>query len=248
MPGKLQRIVTAYAGSGLLQFRNREAAARLAGWEVAGDALFFPWAGVVEPAALTRALLDHRRIDVRLGQRAPKDVRPLVLACAGAVRDYPPAAYLETAQVHGQVDIVTMDDRPRLAVVGDGYLAPAACGVVAGATFEHRAWPVRQASESNLRAVAGRPYRWKGRARATRTIASDRMPIVGELAPGLYVSTAHGSMGMVSAPFAAAMLSSRMTGDYAPVDPAVAELVAPERFRRRQARRGFRMGAADPAG
>lgn len=245
---KLLRIVSAYKGSGLLQLLDREAAARLAGWDFAGDALYFPLAGVVEPVALTRALLDHPLVSLRLGQRAPEDVRPLVLACAGAARGYPPATYLETAEVHGQVDIVTMDDRPRLAVIGDGYLAPAACGVVAGATFEHRAWPVRQASESNLRAIAGRPYRWKGRARATRTIASDRMPIVGELAPGLYVSTAHGSMGMVSAPFAAALIASRITGDFAPVDPAVAALVAPDRFRRRQARRGFRMGAADPVG
>ncbi len=244
--GKLERIASAYADSGLLHMLDGKAATRLGGWGLDGDALYFPRAGIVEPAALTRSLLDHPRIDVRLGQRAPQYARPLVLACAGAVRDHAQAAYLETAQVHGQVDIVTMDVRPRIAVVGDGYLAPVGCGVVTGATFEHRAWPVRRASESNLRGVSGRSYRWKGRSRATRTIASDRTPIVGELERGLYVSTAHGSMGTVSAPFAAAMIASRMSGDVAPVHPAVASLVAPQRFRRRQARRGFRMGAADP--
>ncbi len=244
--GKLRRIVSAYAASGLLQRLNHEQAMRIGGWRLHGDALYFPEAGIVNPAELIRCLLDHPRIDLRLRQQAPQGVQPLVLACAGAVRDHPSAGFLETAEVQGQVDVVTMPAAPRLAVVGDGYLAPTGDGVVAGATFEHRAWPVRQATERNLRPVAGRAYRWKARARAARTIASDRTPIVGELAPGLYASTAHGSMGMVSAPFAAALIASHLTGDLVPLDPVVAALVAPGRFHARQARRGFRMGAVGP--
>ena len=138
-----------------------------------------------------------------------------------------------------------MDARPRLAVVGDGYLAPTAHGVVAGATFEHAAWPEGEATVHNLRALEGRAHRWIARVRATRTIASDRTPIIGELEPNLYVSTAHGSMGMVSAPIAGATIAGFLTGEFAPLDPALETLVAPGRFRQRQARRGYRLGAVD---
>lgn len=244
-PDKLGRIARAHAGSGLVDRLDSDLAAAAGDWSFDGDALYFPRAGIVEPAGLVRALLEHPRIDLRLGQSAPSHCRPLVLACAGAARAYPPARFLETVDVQGQVDVVTMDRRPRLAVVGDGYLAPTGGGVVAGATFEHRAWPVRRATAHNLRSLAGRPHRWIARVRATRTIASDRTPIVGELEPGMLVSTAHGSMGMVSAPISAAIVASRLTGDFAPLDMALEALIAPGRFRLRQARRGYRLGAVD---
>lgn len=242
---KLQRIAAAHAGSGMVRRLERSEASAVSGWDFGGNALYFPRAGIVEPPALVRSLLDHPRISVRLGQGAPAEARPLVLACAGAARDYPPARFLETVDVHGQVDLVTMQARPHLAVVGDGYLAPTGQGVVTGATFEHRAWPAHKASAHNLRSLEGRPHRWIARVRSTRTIASDRTPIIGDLEPGLLVSTAHGSMGMVSAPMAAAIVASRLTGDFAPLEPALETLIEPDRFRQRQARRGYRLGAAE---
>ena len=242
---KLRRIAAAHAGSGMVRRLGRNEAAAIGGWDFNGDALYFSRAGIVEPPALVRSLLDHPRISVRLGKGAPAGARPLVLACAGAVRGYAPARFLETVDVHGQVDLVTMDARPRLAVVGDGYLAPTGRGVVAGATFEHAAWPEGKATTHNLRALEGQAHRWVARVRATRTIASDRTPIIGELEPGVLVSTAHGSMGMVSAPMAAAMIASRLTGEFAPLETALETLVAPGRFRQRQARRGYRLGAAE---
>ena len=244
-PDKLQRIAAAHAGSGMVRQIGRVEASAMSGWDFDTDALYFPQAGIVEPAALIASLFDHPRIAVRLGQGAPAEIRPLVLACAGAARAYRPASFLETVDVHGQVDLVTMDARPRLAVVGDGYLAPTAQGVVAGATFEHAAWPEGEATAHNLRALEGRAHRWIARVRATRTIASDRTPIIGELEPDLYVSTAHGSMGMVSAPIAGATIAGFLTGEFAPLDPALETLVAPGRFRQRQARRGYRLGAVD---
>ena len=242
---KLRRIAEVDAHSGLMQRLDSAEAKAIGGWDFDGDALYFPRAGIVEPAVLARALLDHPRIALRLGQSAPAGERPLVLACAGGARDYAPARFLETVDVYGQVDLVTMNARPHLPVVADGYLAPIGSGVVAGATFEHRAWPVHRSTAHNLRALEHRPHRWIRRVRATRTIASDRTPIVGELEADVYVSIAHGSMGMVSAPFAGAIIASRLAGELPPLDTALESLVAPARFRQRQARRGYRLGAAD---
>ena len=241
---KMRRIASAYATSGLLKLLNASAASAISGWAVAAEALHFPRAGSVDPVRFTRALLDHPRISLRLRQPAPLGLRPLVLACAGGVRGYAPAAYLETAEVHGQVDVVSLPQRPRLAVVGDRYLVPTGEGVVVGATFEHAPWPAGAATGRNLEPIRAFPYRWLAPVRATRTMASDRTPIIGALAQGLYVSTAHGAMGTVSAPLAGAMVASQLTGDFAPVDRDVETVVAPERFRQRQARRGYRMNAS----
>ena len=242
---KMRRIASVYARAGLVQELGCSQAAETSGWRIGGDALHFPHSGLVEPGALTRALLDHPLINVHLRRLAPPNVRPLALACAGAVRTYATASFLELVDVAGQLDIVALDERPRLPVVGDGYLAPIASGVAAGATFEHRPWPVEQATAHNLRLLDGRGHRWVGRARATRAVASDRTPIIGELAEGLYVSSAHGALGMTTAPFAGAIVASRLSGDFPPLERTVEALVEPARFRRRQARRGYRLGAAD---
>ena len=242
---KMQRIVSAHAGSSLVELLDAAQATEISGWTFDNQALYFRGGGIVEPARLTRALLDHPRITVRLQQRAPADSRPLVLACAGATRGWAPAAFLETAEVQGQVDMVSMDGRPRMAVVGDRYIAPTASGVVIGATFEHRPWPESEATAHNLGLISSYRHRWIARARATRTMASDRTPIIGELEPELYVSAAHGAMGMVSAPFAGAIIASRITGDFAPLERSIEAIVAPARFRERQARRGYRLGAEE---
>ena len=241
---KVRRITAAYAGSGLVSALSAEEASQASGWPINGEALLFADGGLVEPKVLARALLDHPLITVHLGQRAPTGLRPLALACAAAVRRCAAASFLELVEVAGQMDIVALAEPPRLPVVSDGYLAPFGWGVAAGATFEHRPWPVEDATAHNLRQLSGCPHRWLRRFRANRAIASDRTPIVGELAEGLTVSTAHGAMGMTTAPFAGAIVASRVTGDFPPLECAVEALVEPSRFRRRQARRGYRLGAS----
>ena len=243
-PAKMRRIATAYAGSGLVDAWDSAQATRASGWPIDGDALHFPHSGLVEPKTLIRALLDHPLINVQLRRPAPPDARPLALACAAAVRQCAEASFLELVEVAGQLDIVAVDERPRLPVVSDGYLAPIASGLAAGATFEHRPWPAEEATAHNLRQLGGRRHRWVGRARASRAIASDRTPIVGELAEGLTVSCAHGAMGMTTAPFAGAIVASRLTGDFPPLEQPVEALIEPARFRRRQAKRGYRFGAS----
>ncbi|MXW50567.1 MAG: tRNA (5-methylaminomethyl-2-thiouridine)(34)-methyltransferase MnmD [Gammaproteobacteria bacterium] len=241
---KMRRIALAYSGTGLVEALNSAQATPVSGWSIGGDALRFPHSGLVEPKTLTRALLDHPLINLQLRRSVPLGTRPLALACAGAVRRCAGASFLELVEVGGQMDIVAVDERPHLPVVGDGYLAPIASGVAAGATFEHRPWPVEEATAHNLRQLEGRRHRWIGRVRASRAIASDRTPIVGELAEGLTVSTAHGAMGMTTAPFAGAIVASRLTGDFPPLERSVEALVEPARFRRRLARRGYRLGAS----
>ncbi|HDY82445.1 MAG TPA: bifunctional tRNA (5-methylaminomethyl-2-thiouridine)(34)-methyltransferase MnmD/FAD-dependent 5-carboxymethylaminomethyl-2-thiouridine(34) oxidoreductase MnmC [Halieaceae bacterium] len=63
------------------------------------------------------------------------------------------------------------------------------------------------------------------RKNARRTIA-----VEGEYIPGLYLSTAHGSRGLTSAPLAAELLASMICGEPTPLSRELCRAVAPARF------------------
>ncbi|NNE07240.1 MAG: hypothetical protein HKN20_01635, partial [Gemmatimonadetes bacterium] len=130
-----------------------------------------------------------------------------------------------------------------------GYLAPGEHGVAAGATYEYRHWEEGRAKRENLAQLADAEYEWITSARGVRVVASDRCPIAGPLDPNsdparmIYASTGHGSMGMTTSHFAAAVIAAQITGGMPPATRAVEAQLAPARFRERQAKRGYRYGA-----
>ncbi|MBU1512600.1 MAG: FAD-dependent 5-carboxymethylaminomethyl-2-thiouridine(34) oxidoreductase MnmC, partial [Alphaproteobacteria bacterium] len=82
--------------------------------------------------------------------------------------------------------------------------------------------------------VAGRPL--QGRA-SVRAVTPDRTPIAGQVAPGLFALTGFGSRGFSLAPLLAEHVAALALGAPSPIDRAQADLVAPDRFARRAARR-----------
>ncbi len=242
--GKLERIAGRYTSTGgWVERLNNAEAVELSGWPVDGPALYFPTAGVIDTPELCRALLEHPLIELHLNGPLPEAwEHTTVLACGTACRTFAHAEFLEITDVTGQLDIVVQCNRPTLPLVGDGYLVPNGGRLAVGATYEHQPWTPAAATAHNLRQLAGRPYQWSSRYRAARCIASDRTAVAGELTENCLVTTAHGSMGMVTAPYCAALVASRATGDFAPMTGALEALLAPERFRDRQARRGLRHG------
>ncbi|RLA49322.1 MAG: bifunctional tRNA (5-methylaminomethyl-2-thiouridine)(34)-methyltransferase MnmD/FAD-dependent 5-carboxymethylaminomethyl-2-thiouridine(34) oxidoreductase MnmC [Gammaproteobacteria bacterium] len=71
------------------------------------------------------------------------------------------------------------------------------------------------------------------RKNARQTIALE-----GEYIPGLYLTTAHGSRGLTSAPLAAELLASTICGEPAPLSRELCRAVAPARFIMRDLARG----------
>ncbi|MCB1686061.1 MAG: tRNA (5-methylaminomethyl-2-thiouridine)(34)-methyltransferase MnmD [Pseudomonadales bacterium] len=122
-----------------------------------------------------------------------------------------------------------------------------------GATYEYRPWSVERATRANLAHSTGyglEGWRSAGHHKALRCVSSDRVPIAGPLTtlegdclPDRYVTTGHGSMGTVSAHFSALLISAHILGEFTPATGDLTEAVSPARFRRRQARRGYRFGA-----
>jgi tRNA 5-methylaminomethyl-2-thiouridine biosynthesis bifunctional protein len=67
--------------------------------------------------------------------------------------------------------------------------------------------------------AAGRVRGWSG----VRCVSTDRRPLVGELAPGLWVTTAMGSRGLTFAALCADLLAARLHGEPPPLPQPLAD-------------------------
>jgi tRNA 5-methylaminomethyl-2-thiouridine biosynthesis bifunctional protein len=75
------------------------------------------------------------------------------------------------------------------------------------------------ASELSAAFADGSVRAWTG----VRCASADRRPLVGELAPGLWVSTAMGSRGLTFAPLCAELLAARLHGEPLPLQARLAQ-------------------------
>jgi tRNA 5-methylaminomethyl-2-thiouridine biosynthesis bifunctional protein len=68
---------------------------------------------------------------------------------------------------------------------------------------------------------------------AFRSVTPDRLPVAGEIAPGVYGAFAYGSRGLIWAALAAELIASRLEGEPLPVEGKLADAMDPLRFARR---------------
>jgi tRNA 5-methylaminomethyl-2-thiouridine biosynthesis bifunctional protein len=216
-------------------------------WRGGREGLRLAIGGSVNGPRLCRALLDHPRIN--LCKSAPEPGTPWVLANGLQSRTDPRARYLELTALPGQVELCSHPAPPPLPILANGYVAPCPNGLVVGSTYEYTPWSPAEARAANL-------ARWpdlgrhRGSFRASRTISSDRLPVVGALfdiagtpIDNVYVVTGFGSAGMAGAPLAGEMVAAEIAGEFAPVTRHIAAALSSQRFRERQQRRGGRLGA-----
>ena len=253
---RLAQVAAAYADSGnWLESLESAAASQRAGIALADNALWFPHACTINTPRLCNLLLDHPAIEL-VTQAALTDWPdgPTVLACGNEACAFDGAQYLELAAVSGQLDVVQPAGTPakiNIPILGNGYLAPADGKLGVGATYEYRDWAPGAARQANLQQLQPADYAWQASYRGVRSVSSDRTPIAGQLTDldgngqrDRYVSTGHGSMGTVSSHYGAALVTARITGEFAPMSLAIQQALAPLRFRQRQARRGYKFGSS----
>ncbi len=253
-PQRLEKIAERYTPSGeWLALLPAEIASAKAQWNIRTPALWFPDSRVIDTSALCRALLEHPNIEASYETALVSLTHhPTVLACGIECRRFSEASYLEIAPVHGQVEVLRLTNPPTLPLLGNGYLVPRDNDLLVGTTYEYEPWDPVAATLANLVQLeaSGRARQWLSRARATRCVSSDRTPIAGRLyaadrtpVANVYVSTGHGSMGTVFSHFAAALVAGQICGEFAPMTRTLESAMSSERFRLRQARRGFRHSA-----
>lgn len=243
-----------------MRWLEADDASSQAGVTLTGGALWLPMAGMADGAALCRRLSESVttmcnteimaispsgtgwRAGAQSGETFEADI--VVLANAAHMLRFAPAARLPLRWDRGQLSYVrphAASPRPRCILSHKGYALPLPDGrLLLGATHGRGETDctVRVADHAENLALTRRylPHLLDeqadacgGRA-ALRCNAPDHLPLVGELAAGLYVSTGHGSRGLLSAPFAADILADLIGGTAPPVDREVLAAIAPARF------------------
>lgn len=235
-----------------MSLMDAQAASEAAGVKCTHAALFLPDAGMVSPRALCHAYA--KGIEVRLSTAG---LQPVVRADGWIVggenfdavilaNGIAAAAYgLPLHTVRGQTTLAIATQASsslRSGLCFGGYMTPARAGFhMIGATFQK--WlPDAQINQQDDRDNIERLSRCfpelaatlqpSGSWAALRAVAKDRLPVAGAVPghPGLYVSTGHGSHGIVSSLAAAHLIADMMTGAPPCLPRRTRDLVDPARF------------------
>jgi tRNA 5-methylaminomethyl-2-thiouridine biosynthesis bifunctional protein len=231
------------------QWTTREEASRHAGVPLTAGGLWFPEAGWIQPRSLVNALLEAcgerlRRVFSTELHELPGE-ETVVLATAGDALCRIP--HLRLRRVRGQVSHLPAQviDAPHVVVLRGGFALPPVEGVcVVGASFDI------DDEDAALRASshAGNLERVKnilstpgidldatamGGRVGFRSVAPDRLPVIGKLGENVYGVLALGSRGLIWAGLAAELLASELEAEPCPIEATLARALDPDRFARR---------------
>lgn len=245
----------------IMRYVTQAEASRLAELEVASDGWWFPQGTWLAPAELCRALLQHPNIDLReespvatltqdsslwritLANGETLTAKQVIVATAHETPQLLPDYPLKLGISAGQVSVLPSESLPipRCIISHRGYIIPMDKQLLLGATYDRseHAGSITQANhiENLSHAQAAMPG-WPVPDRAVsgrtsfRATAPDRLPYVGELAPGLYTSIGHGSRGLISAPLAAEILTAMITDSPIPLEKPLRDAVHPLRYQK----------------
>ncbi len=231
---------------------SADEASQIAGIEIGRDALYLPRSGTVSPPKLCAAYA--KDVEVRLNVvRDPavkpqddalfKDAGAVVLACGPALRHFEATKDLDLRAVRGQVSMIRADARSEKLACNlcyGGYITKASGGQhMVGSTFQR--WldhsdEMDADDADNLEKLgANIPYflqyfELSGHRASVRTTSRDHFPVVGQLSDKVYVSTAHGSHGILSSLMGAEVLAAMITGAEPVFGGDVISALSPARF------------------
>jgi tRNA 5-methylaminomethyl-2-thiouridine biosynthesis bifunctional protein len=179
---------------------------------------------------------------------AVPDAPVVVLANSAGAPELHTVPHLRLRRVRGQLTHVPADAiaAPRVVVLRGGMVLPPVDGVcVVGASFDLEdddPMPRAESDAGNLerleRILGAQPHvKAMGHRVAFRSVAPDRLPIVGKLADGVYGAFAYGSRGLIWAALGAELIAAEVEGEPLPLEGKLADALHPARFARRAARR-----------
>jgi tRNA 5-methylaminomethyl-2-thiouridine biosynthesis bifunctional protein len=235
------------------QYVSRDEASAHAGVPVAAPGLWFPQAGWIQPRSLVDALLGAcgNRLTRKFGEtlHVLPDAPTVILANSSEAPKLHAVPHLRLRKVRGQVTHVPAAgiEAPHVVVLRGGMVLPPVDGVcVVGASYDiddEDAAPRAESDAGNLerlKNILGADVRGSGLQGRVgfRSVTPDRLPVAGEIAPGVHGAFAYGSRGLIWAALAAELLAAQLEGEPLPVEGKLADAVHPQRFARRARSRG----------
>lgn len=231
----------------IARFVTRAEASELLGMEVARDGFYFPRGSWISPAELCHVLLTHPNITVHTKTEVTAMTQGNVETTRGRFHaDQIVIATAQDAAKHGlklgvsagQVSLLSQTPKPACILCQKGYAITVPEGLLIGATYDRQdmSGAVTHANHQHniaelqnaLPKQALHPSVIEGRT-SFRATTPDRLPYVGALAEGIWVSAGHGSRGMISAPLAASLIAADIFGEPLPVSRDLRAAVDPHR-------------------
>lgn len=235
---------------------SADEAGQVAGIALSADALFLPDSGHISPAALCRAYAEG--VDVVTGEPDPASFDAIILANGVMAKEHPALSWLPVHTVRGQVShiVPARDATPVLKtnICYSGYISASNDrGMVAGSTFQQWRHDTDVTDDDHAAIIAHLEsaipalkdaYRVTGGRAGLRCAAKDRVPVIGPVPgeAGLYVSTAHGSHGLISSLAGAEYLADCLSRSVWSLAHGTAGALDSVRFRRREEKRGLPRG------
>ena len=236
------------------QYVTRAEASAHAGVPVSAPGLWFPQGGWIDPGSLVRAQLQScSKLRTHFGKPVEDlpDAPVVVLANSSAAPKLHPVPHVRLRKVRGQLTHVPADrfDAPRVVVLRGGMVLPPVDGVcVVGASYDiddEDAAPRAESDAGNLERLArilgasveAQPV--ENRV-AFRSVAPDRLPVVGKIAEGVYGAFAFGSRGLIWAALAGELIAAELDGEPLPIEGNLVDALHPDRFARRAGSRDSR--------
>jgi len=234
-PTNLMRIVTP------------EEASEIAGIPLEHNALYLPQGGSVAPQKLCETYIQgvEHHLNTPIEKLDDIDADIKVLACGPAVLEFAPD--LPLVPVRGQITQVKaspISKQLKCSICYHGYILPAMDGVHAlGATFQptldHTDIIEQDDLENIERLKLAIPaltddLEVTGQRASVRATSRDRFPVIGP-APGhenVYISTAHGSYGILSSLMGAHLLSNMILDRPRCLPAHVIKALSPDRFKK----------------
>lgn len=229
-------------------------ASDVAGVVLESEALYLPDSGYISPQALCEFYAQG--IEVRDNVYDPRAFDAVILANGIQAKEYEGLSDLPIYTVRGQISYLQSSGAPlpKANICHGGYLsANNPVGMMAGATFQP--WRIdTDVTDEDHHDILGKLYEavpaltgtfqvTGGRA-ALRCAAKDRFPVIGAVAnsPGLYVSTAHGSHGLISTLAGAEYLADILCQTAFSLPLSATRSLDPCRFALREAKKGLPAG------
>jgi tRNA 5-methylaminomethyl-2-thiouridine biosynthesis bifunctional protein len=226
----------------MMQIVNPAAASKIAGIPINYDALYLPRSGAVSPKKLCAAYAQNTDIRFNTLIKSLNDLEAdmVILACGKGIRDF---TNLPVNAVRGQVTDVkatSASQNLKTTLCYSGYITPAQEGIHhTGSTFQR--WLAHddilpEDDRDNIdKFIAAVPslageYEVTYRRAALRVTSPDHFPIIGQWDERIFVTTAHGSHGILSSLMGAHIIAAMITGSEQVVSKRVINRLDPHRF------------------